>query len=56
MYLIKKHRLVNLIKKHEFARFVLVGVLNTLFSYFLYDITMECHVLGALKNLKQERK
>jgi putative flippase GtrA len=36
MYLIKKHRLVNLIKKHEFARFVLVGVLNTLFSYFLY--------------------
>ena len=36
MYLIKKHRLVNLIKKHKFVRFLLVGALNTLFSYFLY--------------------
>ena len=36
MYLIKKHRLVNLIKKHKFARFLLVGALNTLFGYFLY--------------------
>jgi len=36
MYILKKAQLVNLIKKHEFARFVLVGVLNTLFSYFLY--------------------
>ena len=36
MYLIKKHRLVNLIKKYKFVRFLLVGALNTLFSYFLY--------------------
>lgn len=36
MYLIKKHKLINLIKKHKFAKFLLVGVLNTLFGYFLY--------------------
>ncbi|MGV2387505.1 MAG UNVERIFIED_CONTAM: GtrA family protein [Microcystis novacekii LVE1205-3] len=34
--MIKKHKFFNLIKKHKFARFLLVGVLNTLFSYFLY--------------------
>ena len=36
MYLLKKTKLVNLIKKHKFAKFLLVGVLNTLFGYFLY--------------------
>jgi putative flippase GtrA len=36
MYILKKAKLVNLIKKHKFARFLLVGVLNTLFGYFLY--------------------
>ena len=36
MYLIKKNKLVGIVKKHKFARFLLVGVLNTLFSYFLY--------------------
>ena len=36
MYLIKKAKLVNLIKKHKFARFLLVGALNTLFGYFSF--------------------
>jgi putative flippase GtrA len=36
MYILKKAKLVNLIKKHKFARFLLVGALNTLFGYFLY--------------------
>jgi len=36
MYILKKAKLVNLIKKHKFARFLLVGVLNTIFGYFLY--------------------
>ncbi|NCR10221.1 MAG: GtrA family protein [Microcystis aeruginosa LG13-11] len=36
MYLLKKNKLVGIVKKHKFARFLLVGVLNTLFSYFLY--------------------
>ncbi|MFN6273722.1 MAG: GtrA family protein [Microcystis sp.] len=36
MYLIKKAKLVNLIKKHKLVRFLLVGILNTLFGYFLY--------------------
>ena len=36
MYILKKAKLVNLIKKHRFARFLLVGAINTLFGYFLY--------------------
>jgi putative flippase GtrA len=36
MYLLKKNKLVGIVKKHKFARFLLVGVLNTLFGYFLY--------------------
>ncbi|MBE9072265.1 GtrA family protein [Microcystis sp. LEGE 08355] len=36
MYILKKAKLVNLIKKHKFARFLLVGAINTLFGYFLY--------------------
>ncbi|MCA2686238.1 MAG: GtrA family protein [Microcystis sp. M038S2] len=36
MYLLKKHKFVAIVKKHKFARFFLVGVLNTLFGYFLY--------------------
>jgi putative flippase GtrA len=36
MCILKKAKLVNLIKKHNFARFLLVGVLNTIFGYFLY--------------------
>jgi putative flippase GtrA len=36
MCILKKAKLVNLIKKHKFARFLLVGVLNTIFGYFLY--------------------
>ncbi|NCR39973.1 MAG: GtrA family protein [Microcystis aeruginosa W13-11] len=36
MYLIKKNKLFGIVKKHKFARFLLVGVLNTLFGYFLY--------------------
>jgi len=36
MYILKKAKLVNLIKKHKFAHFLLVGALNTLFGYFLW--------------------
>ena len=36
MYILKKAKLVNLIKKHKFVRFLLVGVLNTLFGYFSF--------------------
>jgi len=36
MYILKKTKLVNLIKKHKFVRFLLVGVINTLFGYFSF--------------------
>ena len=36
MYILKKAKLVNLIKKRKFVRFLLVGVLNTLFGYFSF--------------------
>lgn len=36
MHILKKTRLVNLIKKHKFVRFLLVGVINTLFGYFSF--------------------
>ena len=36
MYLLKKNKFVAIVKKHRFARFLLVGALNTLFGYFLY--------------------
>ena len=36
MYLLKNNKLVGNVKKHRFVRFLLVGVLNTIFGYFLY--------------------
>lgn len=38
MYLIKKNRFVRIAKKHRFVRFLLVGVLNTIFGYSLFAI------------------
>lgn len=38
MYLIKKNRFVRIAKKHQFVKFLLVGVLNTLFGYSLFAI------------------
>ena len=36
MYLTKKNKLFSIVKKHRFIRFLLVGVLNTLFGYFAF--------------------
>ncbi|NCQ92050.1 MAG: hypothetical protein GPI94_15420 [Microcystis aeruginosa LG13-03] len=38
MYLIKNNRFVKLLKKHRFVRFLLVGVLNTIFGYSLFAV------------------
>ncbi|MBC1196654.1 GtrA family protein [Microcystis aeruginosa BLCCF158] len=36
MYLLKKNKFVAIVKKHRFVRFLLVGVINTLFGYFSF--------------------
>ena len=36
MYLLKNNKLVGIVKKHRFVRFLLVDVINTLFGYFSF--------------------
>ena len=63
MYLLKKNKLVGIVKKHRFVRFLLVGVINTLFGYLAFSTlillglnykyaVLLATILGVLFNFK----